>query len=69
MVKVSGVPYDVELPNKDSFNALADKMFDCGYSTALDLAVAYLEHMHQQHKEMHNYYRVAAENLKLKLKK
>jgi hypothetical protein len=68
MVKVSGVPYDVELPNKDPFNALADKMFDCGYNTALDLAVSYLETMHQQHKEMHNYYRLAAENLKLKLK-
>jgi hypothetical protein len=69
MVKVSGVPYDVSLPSKDPFNDLADKMFDTGYSTALDLAVAYLEQMHQQHKEMHNYYRVAAENLKLKLKK
>jgi hypothetical protein len=68
MVKVSGVPYDVELPNKDPFEALADKMYASGYNTALDLAIAYLETMHQQHKEMHNYYRLAAENLKLKLK-
>lgn len=74
MVKVSGVPYEVDLPEEVNLVAttdkvldeLADKMYNIGYNYAIDTSVAHLEQLHQLHKDMHNYYLLAANQLKLK---
>jgi hypothetical protein len=76
MVKVSGVPYDVDLPEGVSpvvttdkvLDNLANHMYDVGYNTAIDICVMHLEQLHQVHKEMHNYYLFASKQLKSKRK-
>jgi hypothetical protein len=76
MVKVSGVPYEVDLPEDVNLVAttdkvldeLADKMYNIGYNFAIDTCIAHLEQLHQTHKELHNYYRFAAIQLQSKRK-
>lgn len=70
MVKVSGVPYDVELPTKEEESKIgmeARAYYD-GLRFGIESAVAYLEFMHEAHKQVHNYYKLAAIQLKEKLK-
>lgn len=76
MVKVSGVPYDVDLPEgvkpvvttDKVLDELADKMYNIGYNFAIDTCIAHLEQLHHTHKELHNYYRFAAIQLQSKRK-
>jgi hypothetical protein len=72
MVRVSGVPYDVDLdlPKKDDEPQLgleARAYFD-GVRFGIGAAIAYLEFMHETHKELHNYYKFAAVQLKEKIR-
>lgn len=75
MVKVSGVPYDVELPGMDLPSkedepnlGIEAKAYYDGLRFGMEQAVAYLEFMHETHKELHNYYKLAAVQLKEKLR-
>lgn len=72
MVRVSGVPYevDIELPKKEDEPKLGleAKAYYDGLRFGIEQAIAYLELMHQTHKELHNYYGFAARQLREKIK-
>lgn len=72
MVRVSGVPYDVdlELPSKEDESKLgleAKAYFD-GVRFGIEQVITYLEFMHETHKELHNYYKFAAVQLREKIR-
>jgi hypothetical protein len=79
MVRVSGVPYDVNLPGDgtdlqipkkedDHKLGLEAKAYYDGLRFGIEQAIAYLEIMHQTHKELHNYYGFAARQLREKIR-
>jgi hypothetical protein len=65
MVKVSGVPYDVDPSDiKVSVSEIQKQAMNQG----IDMAIQYLNELHKMHESMHSYYKFAAlqlENKKL----
>ena len=65
MVKVSGVPYDVDPSDiKVSVSEIQRQATNYG----IDIAIQYLNELHKMHDNMHSYYKFAAlqlENKKL----
>ena len=65
MVKVSGVPYDVDPSDiKVSVSEIQKQAMNQG----IDMAIQYLNELHKMHDNMHSYYKFAAlqlENKKL----
>lgn len=65
MVKVSGVPYDVDPSDiKVSVSEIQKQATNQG----IDIAIAYLNELHKTHESLHSFYKFAAlqlENKKL----
>jgi hypothetical protein len=72
MVRVSGVPYevDIELPKKEDEPKLGleAKAYYDGVRFGMEQAIAYLQILDQVHKEFHNYYGFAARQLREKIR-
>jgi Na+/phosphate symporter len=63
MVKVSGVPYDVDPSDiKVSVSEIQKQAMNQG----LDIAIEYLNELHKMHESIHNYYKFAAKELENK---
>jgi Na+/phosphate symporter len=63
MVKVSGVPYDVDPSDiKVSVSEIQKQAMNQG----IDMAIQYLNELHKMHESMHSYYKFAAMALEAK---
>lgn len=63
MVKVSGVPYDVDPSDiKVSVSEIQKQAMNHG----IDMAIQYLNELHKMHESMHSYYKFAAMQLENK---
>lgn len=65
MVKVSGVPYDVD--PKD-ITVSVSEIQKQAMNQGIDIAIAYLNELHKTHESLHSFYKFAAlqlENKKL----
>ena len=76
MVRVSGVPYDVEpeaikpakkeLSQSDTFYLIMEDAHKVGVNKGLDIAIAYLNELHKTHENLHSFYKFAASQLENK---
>ena len=65
MVKVSGVPYDVD---PSDIQVSVSEIQRQAMNQGLDIAIAYLNELHKTHESLHSFYKFAAlqlENKKL----
>jgi Na+/phosphate symporter len=63
MVKVSGVPYDVDPSDiKVSVSEIQKQAMNQG----IDIAIEYLNELHKMHESLHSFYKFAAKELENK---
>ena len=63
MVKVSGVPYDVDPSDiKVSVSEIQSQATNYG----IDIAIQYLNELHKMHESLHSFYKFAARELESK---
>ena len=63
MLKVSGVPYDVDPSDiKVSVSEIQKQAMNQG----LDIAIEYLNELHKMHENLHSFYKFAAKELENK---